>query len=460
MSALPSSFEGVRVGVLGLGRSGRAASRLLAAHGAEVYASDVADTPEVRASAEAVRGAGVLADVGRHDLARLKACELLVVSPGIPPTAPVLASGELAGLPIVSELEIAFQFLEAPVIAVTGTNGKTTTAVWIGHLLATGGLRAEVGGNVGTALSEIALRGEPLDWVVAEVSSFQLAHIVEFKPAIGAFLNLAPDHLDRYVVVERYYADKARLFETADAGSRWVLNGEDRGVLELARGRPGAVRLFRVGGAPPPGAEGSWLDADGVLRMRAAGAEATLGCRDDLALPGLHNVANALAAALAAGWAGVAADRLAEGLRTFRPLSHRLEPVHESGRVLWINDSKATNVASTLVALEAMTRPVVLLLGGRHKGEPYTRLEPAMEGRVRAIVAYGEAAERVERDLGGRWPVHRVAGAFEEVVATARGLARPGDAVLLSPACSSYDMFRDYEERGRRFSELARGGEA
>lgn len=455
-TTLPPSFEGVRVGVLGLGKSGRAAARLLAAHGAEVYASDAADTPEIREAAQAVRAAGALADVGGHDLRRLRACELVVVSPGIPPTAPVLRTQEVAGLPIVSELELAFHYLDAPVIAVTGTNGKTTTTVWVGHLLEAGGYRTAVGGNVGTALSEIALEARPLDWIVAEVSSFQLAHVVRFKAAVGVVLNLAPDHLDRYADVDRYYADKARIFEAADAASRWVLNGEDEAVLAMALGRPGAVRCFRVTAAPPAHEEGAWLDAEGRLRLRVGAREWELCAREELRLLGLHNVANALAAALAAQWAGVAPERLGAGLSSFRPLPHRLQPVHEADGVLWINDSKATNVASARVALEAMTRPVVLLLGGRHKGEPYARLEPAMASRVRAVIAYGEAAPLVERDLAARWRVHRVDGPFERVVEKARALARPGDAVLLSPACSSFDQFRNYEERGDRFRALAR----
>lgn len=456
----PSSFEGVRVGVLGLGKSGRAAARLLAAHGAEVYASDAADTPDVREAAQSVRAAGALADVGRHDLGRLRACDLVVVSPGIPPTAPVLCAEEVTALPIVSELELAFHFLDAPVLAVTGTNGKTTTTVWVGHLLEAGGYRTAVGGNVGRALSEIALEGRPLDWVVAEVSSFQLAHIARFKPAVGVVLNLAPDHLDRYADLDRYYADKARIFETADDSSRWVLNGEDEAVLAMARGRPGTFRRFRVSRPPPAGEDGAWLDGGSRLRLRVEGRESELCAREDLQLLGLHNVANALAAALAAHWAGVAPARLGGGLKSFRPLPHRLEPVHEAGGVLWVNDSKATNIASTTVALEAMTRPVILLLGGRHKGEPYTRLEPVMTKRVRAVVAYGEAAPLVERELAARWRVHRVDGAFERVVEAARDLARPGDAVLLSPACSSFDQFRSYEERGDRFRVLARGESA
>lgn len=446
--------------MLGLGRSGVAAAKLLAAHGAEVYASDVADAPKLRAAADAVRRGGGVAEVGRHDLARLRACDVVVVSPGIPPSAPVLQAPELKGKPILSEVELAFRFLRAPVIAVTGTNGKTTTAAWIGHCLATAGLRAAVGGNIGYALSEIALAGAALDWIVVEVSSYQLAHIARFKPGVGVLLNLAPDHLDRYVRLEAYYADKARLFENAGAESRWVLNGEDDAVQEMARGRAGSVRVFCVRRPLAAAEEGGWLRRDGVLLLRVEEEEIPLCARGELRLLGLHNVANGLAAAVAAVWAGAAPQAVAEGLGSFAPLPHRLEPVAERGGVLFINDSKATNVASTRVALEAMTRPVVLLLGGRHKGEPYTRLLQAMQGRVRAVVAYGEAGEIIERELARGVPVRRVTGPFDEVVAAARGLAKPGDAVLLSPACASFDMFTDFEERGARFGALAGGGSA
>ncbi|HEX6937773.1 MAG TPA: UDP-N-acetylmuramoyl-L-alanine--D-glutamate ligase [Longimicrobiales bacterium] len=443
--------------MLGLARSGRAAAELALAVGDRVYASDGGDSPALREAAEAVRRAGGDAEVGGHSAERLATCDELVISPGIPPTAPILADPRVARLPKISELEYAFRHLRCPVIAVTGTNGKSTTTALTSHLLRAAGLDAPAAGNIGLALSEVARRAAAPDWVVVEASSFQLADIDTFAPRIGVVTNLAPDHLDRYPSVAAYYADKARLFENATDGSAWVLNGEEPEVFALAGAAPGRRYVFRVHGALAPGVEGGFVTDAGELVLRTESGETPLVHASELQILGEHNRANALAAALAAVLAGADADAVREGLRSFRALSHRLEPVVERDGVLWINDSKATNVESTRVALRSMTRPTVLLLGGRHKGEPYTTLLPELKSRVRAVVAYGEAAPIVMDDLAAEVPVERVDAPFEAVVARAAALARPGDVVLLSPACASFDMFRDYEDRGRRFAALARG---
>ncbi len=443
------------VGVLGLARSGRAAALLALASGERVYASDAGAAPAVLEAAEAVRRAGGEVETGGHSLERLAQCDLLVVSPGIPPDVPVLQDARLAAIPRISELEFAFRHLRTPVIGITGTNGKSTVTALTAHLLDTAGFNAPAAGNIGLALSEVALRHTPPDWVVVECSSFQLADIDTFRPRIGVVTNLAPDHLDRYDSVEAYYADKARLFENATSRSCWVLNGESDDVRRLAGDTPGTRYFFRTSSQPPAGELGAFA-ADGSLTLRLDSREPDLLLlrADELRILGEHNVANALTAALAASLAGAPAEAIAQGLRSFGGLEHRLEVVGEGRGILWINDSKATNVASTLVALRAVPRPTVLLLGGRHKGEPYTHLLPAMT-RVRAVVAYGEAGPLVEADLGTHLHVERVTGDFAHVVARAAALARPGDAVLLSPACSSYDMFENFEERGRRFKDLA-----
>jgi UDP-N-acetylmuramoylalanine--D-glutamate ligase len=449
-------WSGLRVGVLGLGRSGRAATRLLAAAGARVYASDIADTEELHGHARELMGTGADVDLGRHDEERLAGCDLLVVSPGIPPSAPVFASTDVRDKPVISELELAFGFLEAPVIAITGTNGKTTTTAWTGSLLRAAGTKIGVGGNIGRALSELAAEREvEYDWIVAEVSSFQLANIERFKPAVGVLLNLCPDHLDRYADLDRYYADKARLFDNADESSNWVLNGEDEAVRRLIGDRPGTRLYFRTGSGLAAGEEGAYLDGHRLV-MRWQGREIALIERAELRLLGLHNVANALAAALAARCAGTPLEAIRIGLREFEPLPHRLQPVLEAAGILWINDSKATNVASTRVALKAMERPVVLLLGGKPKGESFAGLLPELRDRARAVIAYGQAASQIEKELADRVSLIRVDGGFEKVVGSAAGIAESGDVVLLAPACASFDMFRDYEERGERFMELVR----
>ena len=453
------SLAGETVGVLGLARSGLAAARLALARGARVYASDAGSSQAVRQAAEQVRALGGDAEAGAHDLGKLAACSRIVLSPGIPPTARVLHEEEIRGVPVVPEIEFAFEQLDCPVIAVTGTNGKTTVTALVEHLLRASGTDAAAGGNIGTALSELALREPGPAWAVVECSSFQLAGIDRFTPRIGVLTNLAPDHLDWYADVEDYYADKARLFLNASPDSRWVLNAEDARARTLIGGRPGTRLYFRAETAPESEDElGGWVDGGALVIRTAPGRVERLLDAAELRILGPHNVANALAAALAARLAGASVDGIARGLRTFRAPEHRLEPVAERDGVLWINDSKATNLASTRVAVRGMTRPTVLLLGGRHKGEPYTGLLPDLDGRVKAVLAYGEAAPVIVADLEGRAPVERVDGSFEDVVRRAEEIAEPGDAVLLSPACSSFDMFADYEERGRRFAELAREG--
>jgi UDP-N-acetylmuramoylalanine--D-glutamate ligase len=446
-----------RVGILGLARSGQAAARLALASGSAVFASDAGDDEAVRAAAEGVRRAGGEAETGGHSVDRLAECELLVVSPGIAPDASVLRERPLRGVPWVSELEFAFRHIRAPVIAVTGTNGKTTVTSWIAHLLMEAGVDAEAAGNIGLPLSEVALRDAHPEWVVVEASSYQLGGIDTFSPRAGVVTNLAPDHLDRYPDVASYYADKARLFQGAGPDSVWVLNGDDAAVLELAGDATGRRLLFRTDSAPAEGEEGGWLSEDGRLVLRVDGTETVLLGTGELRVLGRHNQANALAAALAAHVVVRDATALRAGLRTFAPLAHRLEPVATVSGVLWVNDSKATNVASARVALEGMDRPTVLLLGGRHKGESYRPLAEAAAGRVKAVIAYGEAVDRIVAELGGAVPVERVDGPFTAVVERAAALAAPGDAVLLAPACASFDMFRDYEDRGREYTRLVRG---
>ena len=316
------------VAILGLGASGDAAARLALHHGANVYVSDLKDDAASAARAADLRTLGADVELGAHDLARILAAETIVVSPGIPPRAPVLRAIRAAGRSWISEPEFAVRFLDGALIAVTGTNGKTTTCILLGHLLAQAGRRVGLGGNLGGGLAPAASAlglEEPLpEWVVLEMSSFQLADIDRFRPDIGVVTMLAPDHLDRYPSVERYYADKARLFENAGPGSRWVLNGENPDVLALPGAAPGARYLFGVD--PRPGLHAYLENGVLTLELEEYGKEPILS-RAHLPLLGRHNVANALAAALAARLAGLTPAEIAQGLRTARPLPHRLEPV-------------------------------------------------------------------------------------------------------------------------------------
>jgi len=442
------------IAVVGLARSGRSVARLLARAGSDVYASDSGRSPDLAATAETLRQDDVDVQLGGHDLDRIARASLVVVSPGVPPTAPPLVAARNATVDIVSEIEIGLRFLPLlNYIAITGTNGKTTTTALTGHLLAALGRRAATAGNIGTPISELALMAAPPDWVALEVSSFQLHDSPSINPRVGVLTNLSGNHLDRYESVRAYYDDKALLFRNASPVSQWVTNGDDHDVQAMVEAVAGIHCRFSVRGRSD-----AYLD-------RSTGELIVLGYpivrRDELPLIGDHNVANALAASLAV----MLADRdhrsprglrtIGEALKRFNALEHRIETVGEFGGVTWINDSKSTNVASTLVAMRGMTRPTVLLLGGKHKGEPYTDLAPELERTGRAVIAYGEAAPLVEADLAGVVPLTRLGSSFDDVIETARQLAQPGDAVLLSPACSSYDMFDNYEQRGRVFKQLA-----
>ncbi len=448
---------GGEIAVLGLAKSGTAVAKLLLRGGHKVYASDGGTSPALADTGATLRALGARVDIGGHDLARIRRASMVVVSPGINPAAAPISAAREASVPLVSEIEIALRFMpRSRLIAVTGTNGKTTTTALIGHLLRGAGASAVDAGNIGTPLSDIALRDVHPEWIALEMSSFQLHDTPGLNPTVGVLTNLTPDHLDRYPSAADYYADKERLFANANPTSRWVVNGDDRRVGEMVDGVAG--EQFRFSTTGPADA---WLDPDFVLRV----LDEHLIERNELNLLGTHNVANALAAALAVSVADAsfqgASGRtaMAAALRTFNALAHRLEIVGEFGGVQWINDSKATNVSSTLVAVQGMRRPTILLLGGRHKGEPYVALADAVRTNVKTIIAYGESAPIIEKDLGGTVSVERMADDFEAVMRRARTLAAPGDAVLMSPACSSFDMFRNYEERGERFRQLAGAGE-
>jgi UDP-N-acetylmuramoylalanine--D-glutamate ligase len=436
--------SGREVAVVGLGKSGTAATKLLRHEGLPVYASDTGTGPAYDRWARELTALGAEVQLGGHDLDRIARAAAVVVAPGVPPDVPPLARARQAGLEVYAEVDVGFLALDGRTrcVGITGTNGKTTTTSLIAHVMAAAGLRTETAGNIGRPLCEVALAATPPDWLALELSSFQLHDVPHLRPAIGVLLNLAPNHLDRYHSLEEYYGDKARLFQNAEAGSVWVSNADDTAVQAMVAPVPGSHLRFSIHRRTD-----AWYDRDAARLMLG---EAPLMPRAELPLLGDHNVANALAAALVAVRAGGDPSRVAAGLKTFRAIPHRVEPVREVRGILWINDSKSTNITSTEVAVAALDRPFVLLLGGRHKGEPYTRLAEPLRGRCRAVVAYGEAGPIIVRDLGDQLRVV-AAGDFADVLATAGRLAMPGDAVLLSPACSSYDMFTNYEERGERF---------
>ena len=409
--------DGREVAVIGLGKSGIAATRLLRREGLAVYASDAGSgaAPE---DIEALRQRGATVETKGHDLARIAQAQLAVVSPGVNPHTPARKAATDAGVTQIAEAELGLLAMPGIKTAcITGTNGKTTTTALTGHLLRMGGLTAVTAGNIGTPLSAVAMEPERPEWLAVELSSFQLHDMPGLRPTLGALTNLAPDHPDAYASIDEYYADKARLFLNADASSLWISNADDpvsRGMISEV---PGTHLRFSTKGKAD-----AWFDRP-IDRLMIG--EAPVVARSAFPLFGDHNVQNALLAMLVADRAGVPHEKIAEGLKTFSPLPHRMEPVGEVQGVLWINDSKATNIASTEVAVRGLDRPFILLLGGRHKGEPYTRLAEAADGKCKAVVAYGESGAQVERDLKDKLKVIRMGSDFDAVLRTAAGLAEP-----------------------------------
>jgi UDP-N-acetylmuramoylalanine--D-glutamate ligase len=428
--------------VVGLARSGRAAAALLHARGAEVLATDRAPADGLRADLPA----GVELHAGVDGVALLERVRAVVKSPGVPRTAPVVAAARERGLPVLGELELAWRCVPNPVIAVTGTNGKTTTTELLGHLHREAGLPVAVAGNVGTAYASLALPGpQPLDpdaVVVCEASSFQLEDTVEFAPEAAVLLNLDSDHLDRHGTLEAYHAAKLQVFARQGNDDVAVaptgLGVEDLGgcARRVCFGdRPDAELSLRAGTL--------WWDDQPLLRA------------DELALRGPHNVRNAMAAAAVVLARGMDPDAVRAGLRTFAGVPHRLEEVAVRDGITYVNDSKATNVAAALVALASFEVPVHVILGGQGKGESYAPLRSAVAAHATAAYLIGEEAPALHAALDGATALHDC-GDLATAVARARAAAHPGEVVLLAPACASYDQFDNFEVRGEAFRELAR----
>ena len=454
-------LAGKKVLVVGLGRSGAAAARMCAARGARVTVTDVRDAEALGAVA-ADLPAEIARELGEHRGESFVSANLIVVSPGVPPLGE-LAAARAAGVMVTGELELASRFVEATLVAITGTNGKSTTTTLCGAILAVGGRPTFVGGNLGVPLAEAV--GTPAAGLagncVVEVSSFQLETVERFRPRVGVLLNVTADHLDRYDSIEEYARTKARLFAAQGPGDFAVINADDPLVDEVTRGVPSKRVMVSTRRVLD---EGGWVAADGAsLCLRLPGAQAERYPARLPALVGRHNQENALAALVAARLAGALPEEAAQALEQFRPLAHRMELVAERDGIAFFDDSKGTNVGAVVAALSGFPRPVVLIAGGRDKGGAYEPLAQVMKDVGRAAVVIGEAAGKIQAALSGVVPV-QVAATMDDAVGRAADLARPGDAVLLSPACSSFDMFRNYEHRAQVFraavERLVAGGEA
>ncbi|MDI6693367.1 MAG: UDP-N-acetylmuramoyl-L-alanine--D-glutamate ligase [Anaerosomatales bacterium] len=443
--------------VLGLGSSGEAVCRFLAKRiGAgvdRVVAYDAADTPELRERAKGLAELGVECVLGA-DAVTVPA-EIVVASPGIRPDSALMQSALLTAAEVISEIELAYRASRSPWVAITGTNGKTTTTALVGHLLDCAGVACEVVGNIGRPAISVVEDAGPATVLVAEVSSFQLKSSFRFRPRVSVLFNITPDHIDYHGSFEAYAADKARIFSQQGPGDTAVIDVDDEGSAVYAPVAEGAgVSVVRVS-ARQPWAPGAYL-RDSMLVVDLGPGPVELVSRDELRIKGSHNVSNALAAAAAALAAGADPAGVREGLRTFSPLPHRLEPVGVVDGVEYFNDSKATNPDSVLKALTAFDdRPLVLLLGGRNKGSSFVPVAEAASQRAKAVVVFGEAADEIAAAFDGfdgfrllRAP--GLAAAFE----AARSVAEPGDAVLLSPGCASFDEFTGYDHRGWEFRRM------
>jgi len=454
-SALPR-----RIAVLGFAKSGRALADALLSRGVSVSVGDGRAEEEFDDVA-AFRQRGARLFFGGPAEEFLEGADWLAISPGVPLTAPPVTAARAAGIPVLAELEIAWRIAEAEVearapgrnrwIAVTGTNGKSTTTSWIAEILRRAGRPVALAGNIGSPLSGFLSETAPRDFV-CEVSSFQAETLDLFRPDVGVLTNITPDHLDRYPGMPEYAAAKARLFARQAAGDVAVVNADDPASIAVAT--PGRRVLFSRRGRPAGG--GAWVQ-DGDLCSDLSGRPRRLIAASRLSLPGAHNLENALAAVAAAECLGVAEEPIVAALTEFGGLPHRSELVAEFGGVRWIDDSKGTNVDATRKSLEGFAPgSVLLILGGRDKHGDFAALAPLVARNARAVLTIGEAAPLIERALAGTAPIVRCE-TMERAVAAAAELARRGDTVLLSPACASFDQYRNFEHRGEHFAALARG---
>ncbi|MGD1048537.1 MAG: UDP-N-acetylmuramoyl-L-alanine--D-glutamate ligase [Candidatus Krumholzibacteriaceae bacterium] len=442
-----TKYRGKRVLVLGLARSGIAAMRLLAGEGAVVSGAD--ESARIRIPEDL---AGAAVRLGPFDEGLLAGVDEVIVSPGIAIDHPLMIEATARGVSLTSELELGFRFARAHLIGVTGTNGKSTTVTMIGEILKAAGRRTIVCGNVGLPFCSVVKDLGPKDFFVLEISSFQLETISAFRPEVAGILNLTPDHLDRYHDVEDYYRFKERIVENCGAKDTFFYNALDRRCASLAGAFPGTAVPFSSAG---PVEGGVYLD-EGARLVRARGGKDEIFLeRAALGVIGIHNVENALAAAASLAPFDVPVEALAKALSEFKGLPHRMENVGVVRGVTYYNDSKGTNVEATMMTLKGLDRPTVLIAGGHDKGGDFTKLVPYLT-HVKAIVTIGEAAPLIEEAIGPVVPIARSA-TMQEAVETAARTAQPGEIVLLSPACASFDMFRNFEHRGEVFAECVKG---
>ena len=440
-----------RVLVVGLGKSGISAAMFLRRQGARVTVSDARSAVALAKEIPTLLDAGIMVESGGHGLLTFRRQDLIVVSPGVPMDTPEVKQVIGYGMPVIGELELASRFLKGRVVAITGSNGKTTTTTLVGKILKEAGLPTLVGGNIGLPVIDLVSESAEQSISVLEVSSFQLETIEQFHPWISVVLNITPDHLDRHGSFENYAAMKARITENQTAKDFLVLNAEDKPTQMVAAKTKAQIFWFSP---RRPIKQGAFVHGEGIVFVPSEGAKAEpIMPVAEISLKGAHNVENVLAAVCAARLAGATAEKIRASERSFKAVEHRLEYVRTVQGVEYFNDSKATNVDAAMKALSSFPSGIHLILGGKDKDSDYTTLGPLLRERVKAVYTIGSAAEKIERELHG--VVKMVgAGTIDVAVREASKAAVPGDVVLLAPACSSFDQFENYEHRGRTFRQI------
>jgi UDP-N-acetylmuramoylalanine--D-glutamate ligase len=444
-------LKGKKVLVVGLGKSGLAAALFLRHKGAQVTVSDIRSADSLAKEIPALLDEGIMVEAGGHGLLTFRRQDLIVVSPGVPLNTPELVQARNLGRPVIGELELAARFLKGKILAITGSNGKTTTTALAGEILKEAGYPTLVAGNIGVAVVGLIDDSTDDTWSVLEVSSFQLESTEEFHPKIAVILNITPDHLDRHGTFENYALAKERIFAVQDDHDYLVLNADNPRTAEAEARSHAPVYWFS---AKHEVSRGAWARKGNVVYR--SGPDATIETIlpvSKIPLKGEHNVENVLAAVCAARLAGVSIAAMARAVENFRAVEHRLEFVAAINGVEYYNDSKATNVDATAKAVASFPGGIHLILGGKDKNSDYATLAPLLRDRVRAVYTIGAAASKIESHLRGVVPIHS-SETLANAVSAAASAARPGDVVLLAPACSSFDQFENYEERGRVFKQL------
>ncbi len=450
-------LSGRKVLVIGLGKTGIAAARFLHGRGADVAVTDEKPVAGLQAALSPLEDIREGIDFRAYEPAAIRDRDLVIPSPGVPPFNFLLSEALRKGVEVMSELEVASRFLRKPLVAITGTNGKTTTTTLIGELLEGSGRKVFVGGNIGNPLIGYVDSGRDDDFIVVEVSSFQLEWASTLRPNVAVLLNTTPDHIDYHGSFESYRAAKERLFMNQEASDLAILNGDEPQGRALARRIRSESEFFStksgLSGEGPP--RGIYLDGE-ALSYAGPGARREQYPLSMIKIPGAHNIENVMAAVLAARKCGCSPDEIIRAVSLFRGVSHRIEFAGEKRGVLFYDDSKGTNVGAVLSAIESFSRPIVLLMGGRDKEGDFETLEPLISRKVKSLILFGEAAGKIQSKIGGIVHTERSAG-LGEAFGLARRNAAPGDVVLLSPGCASFDEFSDYAERGRFFKEMVNG---